>query len=122
MTTGSIEQALAQIGELKGIMAERRVATDEGMRDIKSDIRENKDETNKKLDSLQASTDKKLDSIQASTNKKVDDLDKKVDDIRDIIMQTQGGWKVLVALVAFAGAVGALLAKVPWEKFLPGAK
>lgn len=46
-------------------------------------------------------------------------LIKDMREVRDSMLYAKGGWKVLIALGGFGAAVGALLAKVPWENLLP---
>lgn len=57
----------------------------------------------------------KLDERVQHIDKRVTSMAEKVDSMHDVLMRTQGGWKVIIAVGGFFAAVGAVFSKfIEW--------
>lgn len=60
----------------------------------------------------------RLETRFALVEEAVISMRKDIKEMHDAMTEAKGGWRVLLALAAVAGGVGAFLVKLPWGKFL----
>lgn len=106
MTSPDHTEILVTLARMDEGIKERRVQTEREIAGVQ-----------KSLEEIQADMKSDLASLKKDV---LEPLIRDVREVRDSMMYARGGWKVLIALGGFGAAVGALLAKVPWEKLLPG--
>ena len=90
----TLEDVLVKLTKLETQLEERKTSTEIALAIVRTDAHE----------------------FQTDVLKKVGDLTKDVREVRDTMIMTKGGWKVLVALGGLAMVIGAFLAKLPWDR------
>ena len=111
MTTSN-EDLAVRIAEIRTMLAERQGQVNESMGRFERTIESFRVEIKGNLDDHRSETEKKLTEVTIKLSK----LESDGREVRDTMLLTKGGWKVLVALGALAATVGAFLTKIPWSK------
>lgn len=70
-----------------------------------------------KVEALEKSNEllfEKLDKLQNALSKKIEEQNRQILDLKSVLTEAKGGWKVILVIAGAAGSLGAALAK-----FLP---
>lgn len=92
----TLTRLLLAVERLETIQQERR----DSVNDLKSDF-----------EKYRLDMDKKFEDLKSSHGSMRTD----VREVRDAMLYTKGGWKVLLAFGALCISIGGLIVKVPWE-------
>lgn len=80
---------------------------------IQQERRDAVNDIKREFEQYRENMDKKFDELKSSHNSMRSD----VREVRDAMIYTKGGWKVLLAFGALCISIGGLIVKVPWENF-----
>jgi predicted RNase H-like nuclease (RuvC/YqgF family) len=68
-----------------------------------------------KVEALEKSNEilfEKLDKLQNILTKKIEEQNRQVQDLKSVLTEAKGGWKVILMIAGVAGTIGAGLAKI----------
>ena len=68
-----------------------------------------------KVEALEKSNEilfEKLDKLQSTLSKKLEEQNKQIGDLKSVLTEAKGGWKVILFIAGVAGTLGAGLAKL----------